>query len=114
MSAHRGKADIPPKGRDFRMGLAFKAATTTIPIVTLTSDPVAAGLATNIARPGGNITGTSVDAGLETWGKRIGLLKEAQTSTPLSFDLDQADRAPSRAGHCIQSGFAADVPRPRT
>jgi hypothetical protein len=64
---------------------------------------LAAGLATNIARPGGNITG---DAGLETWGKRIGLLKEAQTSTPLSFDLDQADRAPSRAGHCIQSRFA--------
>jgi putative tryptophan/tyrosine transport system substrate-binding protein len=55
----------------------FKAATTTIPIVCITSDPVAAGLVSNIARPGGNITGTSVDAGLEIWGKRIGLLKEA-------------------------------------
>ena len=53
------------------MGLAFKAATTTIPIVTLTSDPVAAGLATNIARPGGNIR-TSVDAGLETGGSGSG------------------------------------------
>jgi putative tryptophan/tyrosine transport system substrate-binding protein len=59
------------------LALAFKAATTTIPIVTLTSDPVAAGLVSNIARPGGNVTGGSVDTGFEIWGKRIGLLKEA-------------------------------------
>jgi len=59
------------------MGLAFKAATTTIPIVTVSPDPVVLGLVSNIARPGGNITGTAIDAGLELWGKRIGLLKEA-------------------------------------
>jgi putative ABC transport system substrate-binding protein len=59
------------------LALAFKAATTTIPIVALSGDPVVYGLVSNIARPGGNITGTSVDAGLEIWGKRIGLLKEA-------------------------------------
>jgi putative tryptophan/tyrosine transport system substrate-binding protein len=38
---------------------------------------VAMGLVSNIARPGGNVTGTAIDAGLEIWGKRIGLLKEA-------------------------------------
>ena len=38
---------------------------------------MAAGLVSNIARPGGNITGSSVDTGFEIWGKRIGLLKEA-------------------------------------
>jgi putative tryptophan/tyrosine transport system substrate-binding protein len=59
------------------LGLAFKAATSTIPIVTISSDPVAMGLVSNIARPGGNVTGTAVNAGLEIWGKRIGLLKEA-------------------------------------
>jgi len=59
------------------ISVAFKAATTTIPIVCVTSDPVAAGLVSNIARPGGNITGSSVDTGFEIWGKRIGLLKEA-------------------------------------
>jgi putative tryptophan/tyrosine transport system substrate-binding protein len=59
------------------ISVAFKAATTTIPIVCVTSDPVAAGLVSNIARPGGNITGRSVDTGFEIWGKRIGLLKEA-------------------------------------
>jgi len=58
------------------LSLAFKAATTTIPIVAVSNDPIALGLVSNIARPGGNVTGTSVDAGLEIWGKRIGLLKE--------------------------------------
>jgi putative ABC transport system substrate-binding protein len=54
----------------------FKKATTTIPIVTSTSDPVAAGLVPSLAHPGGNITGVSVDAGLQIWGKRLGLLGE--------------------------------------
>jgi putative ABC transport system substrate-binding protein len=48
----------------------------TIPIVVLTSDPVQAGLGTSMARPGGNITGVSVDAGLEIWEKRIQLFRE--------------------------------------
>lgn len=43
--------------------LNFKAATT-IPIVTTTADPVAGGLVSRLARPGGNITSISVDAGI--------------------------------------------------
>jgi ABC-type uncharacterized transport system substrate-binding protein len=39
-------------------------------------DPVALGIVDNIARPGGNITGTSVDAGFDIWGKRLQLLRE--------------------------------------
>jgi ABC transporter substrate binding protein len=62
---------------DAPLGLEFKAATTTIPIVTMSVDPVALGLVSNIARPGGNLTGTAIDAGLQIWGKRIGILKEA-------------------------------------
>jgi len=60
-----------------RMALNFKAATTVIPIVTTTADPVAAGLVSSVARPGGNITGVSVDAGIEVVGKRLTLLLEA-------------------------------------
>jgi putative ABC transport system substrate-binding protein len=57
--------------------LAFKAATTTIPIVGITSDPVALGIAPSLSRPGGNITGSCVDVGPDIWGKRLELLNEA-------------------------------------
>jgi putative ABC transport system substrate-binding protein len=56
---------------------AFKLATTTIPIVAVNADPVALGLVPSLARPGGNITGVSIDAGLEIYGKRLELLAEA-------------------------------------
>jgi putative tryptophan/tyrosine transport system substrate-binding protein len=58
------------------VGTNFQIATTTIPIVTVASDPVAAGLVPSLAHPGGNITGVSIDAGLQIWGKRLGLLRE--------------------------------------
>ena len=56
--------------------LAARSATTTIPIVVATAaDLVGAGLATSLARPGGNLTGTS-SLNSELSGKRIELLKE--------------------------------------
>jgi putative ABC transport system substrate-binding protein len=60
-------------------GLAgyFKPLTTTIPIVTVTADPIGTRLVPSIARPGGNITGVSADAGLDIYSKRLGLLVEA-------------------------------------
>src|SRR5882672_5371958 len=60
-----------------RLSLDFKMATTTIPIVTIVIDPIAVGLVASIARPGGNITGVTIAAGLEIIGKRMGLLVEA-------------------------------------
>jgi putative ABC transport system substrate-binding protein len=59
------------------MTLSLKAATRTIPIVAITGDPVRFGLLSNLARPGGNITGVSVDAGVEVWAKRLELLSSA-------------------------------------
>jgi putative tryptophan/tyrosine transport system substrate-binding protein len=54
-----------------------KEATSTIPIVAVTTDdPVDAGLVSNLARPGGNLTGVSTDPGPEIWGKRFQLLRE--------------------------------------
>jgi putative ABC transport system substrate-binding protein len=58
--------------------LDFKAATTTIPIVVAgLARPVEFGNVPSLARPGGNITGVSTDAGLGLQAKRIQLLKEA-------------------------------------
>jgi putative ABC transport system substrate-binding protein len=57
-------------------GLSAKKFTSTIPIVmAATGDPVAAGLAQSLARPGGNVTGVS-GLQLELSAKRVALLKE--------------------------------------
>jgi putative ABC transport system substrate-binding protein len=55
---------------------AAKQATTTIPIVfAVASDPVGTGLVKSLARPGGNVTGLSVQA-TDLAGKRVELLRE--------------------------------------
>ena len=43
----------------------FRAVTSTIPIVAFMIDPLKAGLVTNMGRPGGNLTGITLDAGIE-------------------------------------------------
>jgi putative ABC transport system substrate-binding protein len=56
--------------------LAASKATATIPIVMIgVADPVGAGLVTTLARPGGNVTGTS-GAFTQIVGKQLELLKE--------------------------------------
>jgi putative tryptophan/tyrosine transport system substrate-binding protein len=56
---------------------ALTVATATIPTVAIVGDPIAAGLVTNLAHPGGNLTGVSINAGVEIYGKRLQILKEA-------------------------------------
>ena len=56
--------------------MAAKSVTTTTPIVTYIGDMVAAGLAASLARPAGNVTGTSF-LGPELTAKRLELLKDA-------------------------------------
>jgi putative ABC transport system substrate-binding protein len=56
--------------------LAAKQATTLIPIVFAAQmDPVGAGVVASLARPGGNVTGMSIQQ-TDTAGKRIELLRE--------------------------------------
>jgi putative ABC transport system substrate-binding protein len=71
--------------------IAFKATTNTIPIVAFMLDPLKAGLVTNLAKPGGNLTGITLDAGIEIWGKRLEILKEAVPSTAKAAFLGMRD-----------------------
>jgi putative ABC transport system substrate-binding protein len=69
-----------------RLVLAFKAATDAIAIVAIMADPVPFGIVTDVARPGGNITGVSVEAGPEIWGKRVQILREVvPTASKVGF-----------------------------
>jgi putative ABC transport system substrate-binding protein len=55
--------------------LAVKGATSTIPVVALSADPIGAGLLTNLTRPEGNVTGIS-NMMPEIEPKRIEILRE--------------------------------------
>jgi putative ABC transport system substrate-binding protein len=56
--------------------IAAKKATSVIPIVfAAAGDPVATGLVASLARPGGNVTGLSIQH-TDLGGKRLGLLRE--------------------------------------
>jgi len=57
---------------------AVKSATSTIPIVMWgVADPIGEGLIASFARPGGNVTGITGSASVETYAKQLQLLKEA-------------------------------------
>jgi putative ABC transport system substrate-binding protein len=59
------------------VALRVKQATTTVPIVMGTSStPVEVGLVQSLSRPGGNVTGLTVDAGAESEATRLELLWE--------------------------------------
>lgn len=79
-----GMADeLVASGPDLLLGVADGSSrlmaqrTKTIPIVfAITQDPIGAGLAESLRKPGGNATGLTSMA-TELWGKRLQLLKEA-------------------------------------
>ena len=64
-----------------RLALALQSETRTIPNVAWMTDPVAAGIASSLAHPGGNVTGISVDAGSEIGGKYLELFSASCRQT---------------------------------
>jgi ABC-type uncharacterized transport system substrate-binding protein len=106
-------AELMQIGPDVLVGLgnpvitALKNATTTIPIVFMTGDPIAAGYVTSMARPGGNMTGVSMMQGIAgLTAKRIELLKQilpSATRLGVMFNPD----SPTAAGDLTQAEQAA-------
>src|ERR1700694_560855 len=86
--------------------IAFTAATSTIPIVAFMLDPLKAGLVTSLSRPGGNLTGITLDAGIEIWGKRLQMLKEAIPSTTTAAFLGMRDGWEGSAGQVLREAGA--------
>jgi putative ABC transport system substrate-binding protein len=66
--------------------IAMKNATTTIPIIATTGDPVRLGLVSNLSRPEGNITGVSLIAP-ELAAKRLELIHELLPKAMLIGEL---------------------------
>src|SRR5262249_16699314 len=75
-----GKPDVIALGFDHQFILQVAKETTTIPIIATFGDPVAAGIVKNLARPERNITGVSLDAGIEMQGKHLEILRQAVPS----------------------------------
>ncbi len=86
---------------------AAKNATSTIPIVMIfPNDPVASGLVASLARPGGNVTGTTFTSGPEIFGKQLQLLKEAVPRASRVAVLGNPSD-PEWAAHAIEVETAA-------
>jgi putative tryptophan/tyrosine transport system substrate-binding protein len=86
---------------------AAKAATSTIPIVFASGvDPVAQGLVTSLARPGGNVTGIS-SMTTELGTKRFGLLSEMMPTGDVGILLNRANVAAEEDAKEVQAAGAA-------
>jgi putative tryptophan/tyrosine transport system substrate-binding protein len=85
--------------------LAAKQATTSIPVVmAISADPIGAGLAASLARPGGNVTGLSMQQP-EMAGKHVELLKrEVPQANRIAVLLNPHDPThPNRADEILRA-----------
>jgi putative ABC transport system substrate-binding protein len=80
----------------------FAAATSTIPIVAFMLDPLKAELVASLSRPGGNLTGITLDPGIELWGKRLEMLKEAIPSTAKAVVLGMREGWEGSSGQALR------------
>jgi putative tryptophan/tyrosine transport system substrate-binding protein len=92
----RLKVDIL-MGMDTSAAQAAKKSTTSIPVIFTTGgSPIASGLVPSLARPGGNVTGVTINSP-ELVGKRLELLKEAVPKVSRFGFLSDADSASIKA-----------------
>jgi putative ABC transport system substrate-binding protein len=107
----------PPSAR------AAKSATSTIPIVFCSGDPVQEGLIASLARPGGNLTGVSLLT-VELMAKRLELLSElvplagviallvnpnSPNTEPMIRDVQEAARAKGVQLPVLKAGAEGEI-----
>ena len=88
---------------------ALMKATTTIPIVGLTGEPISDGLVSNLARPGGNLSGASISAGVAMGAKRLQFLTEAVPTAVKVGYLSGSRAEVERSGVTLWTKIIADV-----
>ena len=94
------------------LSLAAKRAAPQIPLVfILTFDPVDIGLVSNIARPGGNVTGITALASLEIFAKRLQLLKEVVPSLSRVAVLVSTEQTLQRTSKRCVAGSGESIER---
>jgi putative ABC transport system substrate-binding protein len=99
----RRQVDVIVAGPGIPAALAAKSATATIPVVFQSgADPVEAGLVTNLAQPGGNVTGvTNLDAKLAP--KQLEILHELiPMATSIALLVNPANPATETASKDMQ------------
>jgi putative tryptophan/tyrosine transport system substrate-binding protein len=107
-------ADLVGRGIDVivtvtnEMAIAAKRVTNSVPIVMVTSsDPVGIGIVASLARPGGNVTGFTINAGPEIEAKRLQLLKEALPQMARAVFLGTAEDWASEEAQSVRDAAKA-------
>ena len=88
---------------------ALMEANPSTPVVAIMGDPILAGLVQTIARPGGSLTGVSVDGGPGIAGKRLQILKEAVLGASKIVYLVSAGSEQMRARVAVPHKVLPDV-----
>jgi putative tryptophan/tyrosine transport system substrate-binding protein len=92
--------------------LAAMQATRTIPIVFVAViDPVATGLVTSLAQPGGNVTGVTKQVSLEFHAKRLQLLLEAMPGVTRIGALQQGAAVRASPARALMQQAAEEAAR---
>jgi putative ABC transport system substrate-binding protein len=119
------KVDVIATSGGESSALAARNATSTIPIVFLggAGDPVGSGLVASLARPGGNVTGSSL-INVELMPKRLELLSElapqagvialfvdpnSPNPEPTIRDVQEAARAKGRQLHILKASSESEI-----
>jgi putative ABC transport system substrate-binding protein len=90
-----------------RMAVQFKRSMKDVPIVVVGAGLERAGLVESLSHPGGNVTGFSVDAGLELYGKHLQLLRDLVPSLKKVGSLAPRSEWESPPGKAVSTAARA-------